>query len=637
MSNTARAVPTSKLLQLISDGTASTIGNEFFSALVRSTAGALRARYAFVSEFTHSKQRVRTLSFWAGQDFADNVEYDLAGTPCEAVLKGELRFYPKGVQALFPLDGNLVKLHAESFLAIPLTNKSGDVLGHLAVLDDKPMHSEEGTLSILRILGARAAAELERKRVEEELLRSERRFANILASARDVIVIIDDARRIHLFNRAAERVFRCKAEWAMGQSFDRLLSSRFRKLLEEYVQAFVSPDTKERSLWVPDGLTALRADGEEFPIEVTVSPLEAAGQRLHTVILRDLNERRQAEEALRKARQENLYLQEEINRHHGLGEPIGESPPMQALLADAGMVAATDATVLLYGETGTGKDLIATCIHRLSSRRDKLLIKVNCAALPSELIESELFGHEKGAFTGATAQRKGRFELADGGTIFLDEVGELTPSAQAKLLRVLQEQAFERVGGSKTLRVDVRVIAATNRELQEMVDAGTYRADLFYRLNVFPLRVPPLRAHRADIPLLVSHFLGQLSRKLGKRLDQLSVDSTERLIEYAWPGNVRELQNVIERAAILCPGPLIHIKDALTSPIADPTAASGTLEDVERRHILQILKDCRWTIEGQRGAAVALGLKPSTLRFRMRKLGITKPVKPGVRTSSPSN
>ncbi|MGH8478434.1 MAG: sigma-54 interaction domain-containing protein [Gammaproteobacteria bacterium] len=270
---------------------------------------------------------------------------------------------------------------------------------------------------------------------------------------------------------------------------------------------------------------------------------------------------------------------------------------------------------------------VAHALHSLSRRREKLLVKLNCAALPGELIESELFGHEKGAFTGATMQRKGRFELADGGTLFLDEVGELSLPAQAKLLRALQEQEFERVGGTKTLRVDVRVIAATNRDLREAVKAGRFRSDLYYRINVFPLEVPPLRERREDIPLLARHFLLRFAHKLGKPLEDIGRASVERLSRYGWPGNIRELQNVIERAAVLAPGPIVEVELRLEPPgdIGEAVPLNGTLEEVERAHIQRMLQETGWLIEGKQGAAARLGLSPSTLRYRMQRLGIKRP------------
>jgi Nif-specific regulatory protein len=324
---------------------------------------------------------------------------------------------------------------------------------------------------------------------------------------------------------------------------------------------------------------------------------------------------------------ENVYLQEEITRSHHCREIIGQSRTLQEILRRVAQVAPTDATVLIQGETGTGKELIARAIHQRSRYRDRPLVKVNCATLPAGLVESELFGHEKGAFTGAVTRKIGRFELADGGTIFLDEISELPPELQAKLLRVLQEGEFERVGSSHTLTVNVRVIAATNRDLAMAVQTGSFRADLFYRLNVFPLTLPPLRERKDDIPLLLECFLARMTKKLGKAFTGLSDDSMDHVMRYSWPGNVRELQNVIERAAILARGPIVEIDEALEqrlAPGAHPPAAAS-LQDVERAHILRVLAETNGIIEGPRGAARILGLHPNTLRFRLQKLGIKNP------------
>jgi formate hydrogenlyase transcriptional activator len=332
---------------------------------------------------------------------------------------------------------------------------------------------------------------------------------------------------------------------------------------------------------------------------------------------------------------ESVYLQEEIHREHNFTELVGNSPPLLALLRQVEQVAPTDSTVLIAGETGTGKELIARAIHARSGRRDRALVKVNCSAISAGLVESELFGHVKGAFTGAIERRIGRFELADGGTIFLDEVGELPTETQVKLLRVLQEREFEPVGSSRTQPVNVRVIAATNRNLEEAVAAGRFRSDLFFRLNVFPLRVPPLRERRVDIRLLVMFFLAQFAGKLGKGVASVTDATMDRLTAYDWPGNVRELQNVLERAVILAEGPVLDI-DSTMLPAqsqtaerapADPAPApSGlpSLEEVERAHILTALERTGWVIDGLKGAAAILKLHPNTLRSRMDKLGLKR-------------
>jgi transcriptional regulator with GAF, ATPase, and Fis domain len=323
---------------------------------------------------------------------------------------------------------------------------------------------------------------------------------------------------------------------------------------------------------------------------------------------------------------ECVYLREEIKLYHNFEDIIGNSKSIKKILADVEKVAPTDATVLIEGETGTGKELIARAIHGLSPRKERPLIKVNCAGLASSLIESELFGHEKGAFTSAVQQKIGRFELASGGTIFLDEIGDLPFDTQAKLLRVLQDKEFERVGGTHTIEVDVRVIAATNRNLKIELKAGKFREDLYYRLNIFPISVPPLRERNDDIPLLVNHFTNKYGHKFSKPMGTISQKMMGKLQAYSWPGNIRELENIIERAIILSPGNTLQLEDVFNPPPKEKTqaAASDNLLDVERGHIIRILDDTKWTIEGKHGAAIKLGLKPATLRSRMKKLGIKR-------------
>jgi formate hydrogenlyase transcriptional activator len=304
---------------------------------------------------------------------------------------------------------------------------------------------------------------------------------------------------------------------------------------------------------------------------------------------------------------------------------IGNSPALESVLEQVEQVAPTDSTVLIQGETGTGKELIARAIHNLSARCGRPFVKLNCAAIPFDLLESELFGHERGAFTGAIAQKIGRFELADKGTLFLDEVGDIPPGLQPKLLRVLQEQEFERLGSTRTHQVDVRLVAATNRNLPEMVKRNEFRSDLYYRLNVFPIPLPPLRARREDIPALVEHFVEIYARRMGKQIDEISSETISELASYAWPGNIRELQNFIERSVILTSGnvlksPLASLRNAAEAESIGPV----TMEDAEREHIRKILEQTRWVVSGPNGAAARLGIKRSTLYFRMQKLGISR-------------
>ena len=320
---------------------------------------------------------------------------------------------------------------------------------------------------------------------------------------------------------------------------------------------------------------------------------------------------------------ENSYL-----RQSGCARPVqapaSRSPRFNRVLDEITQVAPTPATVLLFGETGTGKEVLADAIHALSERRERALIKVNCAALPNSLIEAELFGREKGAYTGALARQPGRFELADGGTLFLDEVGELPLELQVKLLRVLEDGGFERVGSTRTLRVDVRLIAATNRNLMRAVQEGRFREDLFYRLNIFPISLPPLRERREDIPGLVWEFVRQFSESMGKPIDHITEDSMQALIDHHWPGNVRELRNLIERAMILARGPTLHVALDRAPTLITRPAATDTLADTERAHILKTLEQTRWRIRGAGGAAERLGLKPTTLESRMKRLGLKR-------------
>ena len=735
------------VLQAILEITTDAAG-EFHLRLTRNLAKALGCHTAFVGRLVGEQagETVETLAVWSRGEATENYTYPLSGTPCEKVLRTGFLRVDHDVRRRFPKDPMLGKIGAESYLGAALLGSNDEPVGHLAVLDDRPIIDRGSTETILRIFASRAAADLDRRSAERHLrsvennfrllfeqspnaivlfdletwkpvefndlaadfmgytrnefadlsitdlewapnpeetrehvakiiesggdvfealhksrdgsprhvivsLRtttwmsqpvmltlwhditarkvaeqaleaSERRLQSIFDSAMDSVVIVDESLRITRLNPAAERVFACQTSTVVGRPIQRFFPKKSLTRLFSRAQV-EGRDDKAGSIWAPRGLNALRLGGEVFPVELTLSPFEADGATFFTLILRDVNDRQKAEIELRRLQEDKQLLEEQLSESATI---IGKSPAVAGVLSHVEKVAATDSTVLILGETGTGKELVARAIHKRSARRDRVMVTVNCAALPKDLLESELFGHEQGAFTGATKRKRGRFELASGGTLFLDEVGELSGEAQAKLLRVLQEGEIQRVGGETTIRVNVRVIAATHRDLLVDVEEGRFRSDLYYRLSVFPLRFPPLRERRTDIPLLVDHFISICSSRFGKSLEGFDPVSMERLLAYRWPGNVRELQNVVERAAILSEGTELSLDGSLLHmPTDGHDSRADDLDEITRRHLRRVLKDCHWVIEGSNGAAIRLGVKPSTLRFRMRKLGIRKP------------
>ena len=621
-------------LRLIVEGTAAETGTGFYNALVKRLAATLNTNGAWVTEYLEETARLRALAFWLNGEFVSDYEYELPGTPCEPVIKEvKLVHIPDNVAQLFPNDPDLKAFGAVSYLGVPLRDESGGILGHLAILDSNPLPADPRLLNFFRIFAVRAAAEHRRLRAERELREREEKLNRLITSAMDGILELDHDLNVTLANQAAADIFNSSQSELLGRNFQKLLSANSITILEDVLAQLNSDSIQRQHVWIPVGFEAFQRDGQTVPLEATLSASSSHRRQFYTVILRNVNERNVAIRQINHLTQQTEYLKDELKAVHNFDEIIGNSEVMKNLLRDVERVAVTAASVLILGETGTGKELIARAIHNASKRRDKPLIKVNCAALPATLIESELFGHERGSFTGATAKRAGRFQLADGGTIFLDEVGELPLDLQPKLLRVLQEGEFEPVGSSRTIKVDVRVIAATNRDLEKHVAEGRFREDLYYRLSVFPLIVPPLRERREDIAPLANAFLTRSLKMHGRTVERLHADAIARLNAYDWPGNVRELQNVIERSVIVADGRGPNLERALppaaagapVTPSSDRVLTVAELQELEKNNILSALRTCGWKIAGDDGAAKLLGMKPSTLNSRISALGLKKP------------
>ena len=464
----------------------------------------------------------------------------------------------------------------------------------------------------------------EKKQTDEALRRSEQHSRMLFEFSPDAILVCDAQGSILKANARVESIFGYKREELLGQSVETLIPQRFRgghlKHRTDYLQ-----QPRMRPMGVGLDLQGLRKDGSEFPVDILLGPVESQQGRMIVAIVRDLSERRKYEEALKRAEEEKRYLEEELITTHQFEEIIGETAGLKRVLNQVETVATTDATVLILGETGTGKELVARAIHHLSPRRDRAFVKINCSAIPAGLLESELFGHEKGAFTGAIAQKIGRLELAHQGTLFLDEIGDLPLELQPKILRALQEKEFERVGSARTIPVNVRLVAATNRELANMVEAREFRSDLYYRLRVFPILIPPLRERSEDIPTLVNYFVSQHARRMNRHIETIPPETMRALVRWRWPGNVRELENFIERSVILSEGRVLRapLAELAIAPDSSPQPSSN-LEDAEREHILRILREASGMIGGAGGAAKRLGLKRTTLNSKLKKLGIKR-------------
>ena len=463
-----------------------------------------------------------------------------------------------------------------------------------------------------------------RREAERALRRSEERLRALFEYSPDAIVVTDREGRIAEVSEQLKKMFGYDREELAGQPIEILIPERFRNSHTKHRAAY-SAAPRVRTMGAGLDLYGRRKDGSEFPIDILLGPVKDPDGQLVLAVVHDLSQKRKDEEALRRSEEEKRYLEEELSLTHQFEEIIGESRGLKQVLRQVEDVAPTDATVLILGETGTGKELIARAIHALSPRRNRPFVRLNCSAIPSGLLESELFGHEKGAFTGAISQKLGRLELAHEGTFFLDEVGDLPAELQPKILRALQEKEFERVGGTRTISSNVRLVAATNRDLAKMVADGQFRSDLYYRLRVFPISVPPLRMRREDIPILARYFVTQHASRMGRHIETIPPETIKALENWYWPGNIRELENFIERSVILTQGPVLRAPLAELKEVEKQAeAAASNLEAAEREHVLRVLRECKGRIGGAGGAAERLGLKRTTLNSIIKKLDIKR-------------
>ena len=661
-------VDAAEMLRIISEGTAATIGQDFFKTLGKLVIQSLGIRYAIITECANeAKTRVRTLVYIERNKLLENFEYDLTGTPCEIVMTGQSYYCTQDLDKLFPREEGV-----KAYYAVPIFLRGGDVAGHLAVFDRKSISIGPEKLSLLKIFASRIGAEFERQRKDAVIQSNMERYKTIFDFSpvgmceedfSDVKNQIEYLKRKHkldlqsIFDLYPSEVHGCwrlikriRVNQAQLNLFDVKREKDYIQYMEE---SYMPMPARALLLKFESGVIEFEAEteivskaGRKKMLRIKRVLVPGAEQNWSKSLISciDITELKKVQDDLHrsltevqqlkeKLEAENTYLQQEIKVSGNFEEIVSTSKIFRKVLEKVEQVAHTSATVLILGESGTGKELIARAIHSISTRNKRPLVKVNCAALPANLIESELFGHEKGAFTGAVAQKIGRFELAHGGTLFLDEIGELPLELQAKLLRALQEGEFERLGSTKTIKVDVRVIAATNRDLEESVHAKEFRTDLYYRLNVFPIHCPPLRDRKEDIPYLVNHFCKKYGAKFSKKIKGLNKPALETLMAYHWPGNVRELENIIERGVIVSNGSMLELGEWLPSlaqtiqfpkKIDARSIDSASLQAVERHHIESVLIKTNWKIRGEHGAAKILNLNPTTLEARMKRLGIVR-------------
>jgi transcriptional regulator with GAF, ATPase, and Fis domain len=613
-------------------------GEEFFRGLSENIGNALQADAVWVTEYHKEQKSMSTKAFWHLGHFVDNISYLIEATPCERVIKSSaLVHYSENIKDLFPDDHKMLeKFNGESYIGAPLHDAKGNIIGSLAFLHSKPVALTDDVALIVKIVKPRAESELYRLRRELELKNRENQLRGLINGVQDLLINLNEKGQIEMLNATAESWLGISiSPDSKKQPIAPFLAEASRTKLLMLTETLDKYDRQDRYVWIPGELEMISVNNDRFLVEGTLSHYKLDDETYYTLVLRNREDRTGGQDKIKQLIHQTEHLQEELEGIKYSCQLTGESKCMKRLLQNVYMVAHTDATVLITGETGTGKELVAQHIHQTSRRKEKPLVTVNCGAIPATLIESEFFGHAKGAFTGASSERKGRFQLADGGTIFLDEIGELPLDLQVKLLRVIQEGEFEPVGSSKTLKVDVRIIAATHRNLIELCKGNKFREDLYYRLNVFPIEVPPLRERGDDVIIIANKFIERFSIRNKKKLAPLSEAQMNLLRTYSWPGNIRELQNIIERAAILAQAGVLELTATLSASSASKKAVMEVddynddriltkeeLIEFEKRNIIRALKAANWKVSGKSGAAALLNMVPSTLSSRIGALGI---------------
>ncbi len=611
-------------------------GEEFFRQLVYGISKVLQVDAVWIAEFHKGQNSMTTMAFVNNENYLPNFTYLLDSTPCEKVINSStLVHYADRLSDLFPLDLKMLsKFNGQSYVGSSLHDAAGQVIGNLAILDSKPIHVTNEIAQIIKIIKSRAEAELQRLRREKEILHRENQLRGLINGVHDLLINMDHHGKIMMLNSVAELTLGIENNQG-DLHISQFLTDSSRSKLLSLIENLVGKNGSENYLLVPGHLELKTQDSDSYRAEGMLSHYELDEKIYYTLVLRKQDEKAESDERIRQLKAETDYLRVELEEIKESNQLLGESISMRKLLQNVYMVSHTEATVLINGETGTGKELVAQHIHQISNRRQKPMVAVNCGAIPASLIESEFFGHAKGAFTGATAERKGRFQLANGGTIFLDEIGELPLDLQVKLLRVIQEGELEPVGSSKTIKVDVRIITATHRNLFELIRENKFREDLYYRLNVFPIEVPPLRERENDVVLIADTFINKFARRNGKKIQPLTEAQKVLLKSYYWPGNIRELQNIIERSVILADNGILDLHTTLAT---DKTSVRNSVQasderiltkdeflEFEKQNIIRALKASNWKVSGKDGAAALLQMVPSTLSSRIAALGIKTP------------